>query len=315
MLALCLAALIAADDPRPAAPYKSVAELKIAHDRTLVADLEGYLKANPKANDRDLGYMAIFDVAIEHDWFADVEALARDYLDDNKDGAVRPLARIVATMARAQAGRFDQALAGFKELMAGLDRPDQQEFAANFADNLANAALTAGENGVARQVYETLLDRYGEAPELRRKIKDDLGRLDRLGRPAPTAIAKDIDGKAFRLSDLRGKYVLVDFWATWCAPCLGELPNIRANFDKYHAKGFEVVGVSLDETAEPLVEFVKARKLPWAQVHNATCGADLVELFGVNNIPATFLVGPDGSILRLELRGPALGRALEQYLK
>lgn len=313
MLALCLAALIAADDPKPA--YKSVAELKVAHDHQLVADLEGYLKANPKAADRDLAYMAIFDVSIEHDWFADHEALAKSYLADNKEGAVRPLARIVATMARAQAGRFDQALTGFKELMAGLDRPDQQEFAVNFADNLANAALTAGESGVARQVYETLLDRYGEAAELRQKIRDDLARLDRLGKHAPTAIAKDIDGKPFRLSDLKGKYVLVDFWATWCAPCLGELPNIRANYDKFHTKGFEVVGVSLDETAEPLIDFVKARKLPWAQVHNATCGADLVEMFGVNNIPATFLVGPDGSILRLELRGPALGKALEQYLK
>src|SRR5262245_9682552 len=137
------------DPPSPARPtYKSVAELKAAHDRTLMRDLTDYLKANPKADDREQAYLALFETAIEHDWFLENETIARKYLADNKEGAVRSLAQIVTTMARAQAGKFAEAGATFKELMSGLDRGDQEEFASNFADTLASAATAAGEYGV-----------------------------------------------------------------------------------------------------------------------------------------------------------------------
>jgi peroxiredoxin len=317
-LGLALATIpVRGDDPAPAArpTYRSVSELKTAHDRALMRELGEYLRANPRAEDRDQAYMTLFDTAIEHDWFLDTEETARRYLAENKEGAVRPLAQIVATMARAHAGKFGEALATFQELMAGLDRPDQEEFASNFADNLATAAISAGEFAIARRAYEALLARFSERPETREKIKSELARLDRIGRPAPEFEVKDLDGKPLRLADLRGKFVLLDFWATWCAPCVAELPNVQSAYAKYRGKGFEVVAVSLDETVQPLADFVKARKLPWRQVHNATGGADLVEAFGVGNIPATFLLGPDGTILRLELRGPALEKALAALMR
>ena len=127
--------------------------------------------------------------------------------------------------------------------------------------------------------------------------------------------AVDLAGAPIRLEDLRGKYVLVDFWATWCAPCVVELPRLQAAYAKYHAKGFEVVAVSLDETRSAVVDFVKARKLPWKQVHNATGNGDLGEAFGVKNIPATFLIDPKGTIIRRELRGQALDKALETLIR
>src|SRR5262249_48750434 len=118
----------------------------------------------------------------------------------------------------------------------------------------------------------------------------------------------------FRLDGLRGKYVLIDFWATWCAPCVAELPRLQAAYAKYRDRGLEIVGVSLDETKTAVTDFVKARDVSWRQVHNASAGADLVEAFGVDSIPATFLVDPQGTIVRLELRGPALDRALAKLL-
>jgi peroxiredoxin len=295
-------------------PGSGVAEILASHDRALIRDLGDYLRKNPKADDVEQAYMAIFNKAIEHDWFAEQEGLARRYLDENPEGAVNSLARIVATMARAQAGRFHEALTRYKELMRGLGQPEQEEFATNFADTLAGAATTEGQIAVARQVYETLLEVYGESDGVRQKVEADLARLDKVGRPAPDVAVKDLKGEPFRLRDLKGKYVLVDFWATWCAPCVAELPRLQDAFGKYRSGGLEVVGVSLDETPEAVTDFVKARQVGWRQIHNATGGGDLVEAFGVTTIPATFLIDPQGVITRLDLRGPALDRTLAKVI-
>ncbi len=299
-----------ADGPAAA----SVAEIQAAHDRDLIWALIDYVGKNPKADDLDQAYMAVFNRAIEHDWFADNEAVARRYLAEHPDGPVRSLAQIVATMARAQANDFAGALARFEDLMKGLGKSEQEEFASNFADSLATAATGAGEYQVARKVYQTLLDRFGESPTLRQKIKDDLKRFEKVGKPAPGVVAKDVKGDTFRLESLRGKYVLLDFWATWCAPCVAELPRLQAAHAKYRGRGFEIVGVSLDETKSAVTDFVKARGLPWRQIHNASSEADLVEAFGVNTIPATFLIDPQGVVIRLELRGPALEQTLSKLL-
>lgn len=297
----------------PDKPAENVAKLLEAHDRGLIRDLTAYIEGHRDAEDLDQAYLTLFERAIEHDWFLDSEPVAKRYLREKPDGAVRPMAQIVATMARAEAGKFEDALTNYRELMRGLTRDEQQEFAANFADSLAESAARAGEFKVARQVYETLLTRFSD-PELRAKVRDDLARLDMVGKPAPTLIAKDLAGRTLHLADLKGKYVLVDFWATWCAPCVAETPTLKKLYEAYHAKGFEIIGVSLDETLDPLSDFVKARKIPWPQVHNLTCGSDLQAAFGVSTIPATFLVGPDGTIVRLELRGDSLENALKSSL-
>jgi thiol-disulfide isomerase/thioredoxin len=308
--AFCVALPFATLADEPPKPAESVASLLESHDRALVGDLNRYIEEHRGAEDLDQAYLTLFERAIEHDWFLDSEAAAKRYLRETPDGAVRPMAQIVATMARAKAGQFEDALTNYRDLMRGLTNEEQEEFASNFADSLAESATRAGEFKVARQVYEVLLSRFSN-PELRNKVRDDLARLDMVGKPAPTVIAKDLEGGTFRLSDLKGKYVLIDFWATWCAPCVAETPALKKLYDLYGAKGFEIVGVSLDETAAPLRDFVKAREIPWKQVHNLTCGTDLQATFGVSTIPATFLVGPDGTVERLELRGDSL----EEFLK
>ncbi len=298
-------------DPKP----RGVAEILRDHDRAKLRDLEAYVREHPDAGDLDQAYLALFEVAVANDWYADTEAAAKQYLAAYPEGAVRPMAQIIATMARAKAGQFAEAWAIYRELVRGLEGIEQEEFATNFADSLASEATAAGEIKVARQVYETLLERFGDSPALRAKVRDDLARLDLVGKPAPVIAVRDVNGKPLRLSDYQGKYVLVDFWATWCAPCLAELPNLQAAYDQFHGRGFEVISVSLDEAPEAVTDFVKARKIPWPQIHNATCGGDVVASYGVNNIPASFLVGPDGTILRLEPRGEALQKALEPLLK
>jgi peroxiredoxin len=285
------------------------------HDRDLVRDLVAYLASNPKADDREAAHQALFSRVIDRDWFADHEAMARSYLAENPDGAVRPLALIITTMARAQAGEFDAALGSFRELMTGLGDASQEEFAAGFADTLAGSATAAGEVATARAAYQLLLDRFGSNPALRQRVDASLARINMVGKPAPALDCRDLDGKPLRLADLKGKVVLVDFWASWCEPWLNtDLAALKAAHEAYRAKGFEIVGVSLDETTAPLAEFLRSRQIGWTMVHQGTCQADPVALFGVTSIPASYLIGRDGSIVRIDPRGAALTRALAELL-
>jgi thiol-disulfide isomerase/thioredoxin len=111
-----------------------------------------------------------------------------------------------------------------------------------------------------------------------------------------------VQGPPFDLKALRGKVVLVDFWATWCAPCIAELPNMREVYDRYHARGFEVVGVSLDESRERLTEFIRDKQVPWPQIFFDKEGQrgwanPLARRYQVNAIPDTILVDQDGPVV------------------
>ena len=315
LLILALAPAALAQPPAPESVPKTVTELLEAHDHALVRALSDYTTKNPKATDVERAYMALFEKVIERDWYLEQEPIARKYLGDFPEGTVRPMAMIVATMARAQDGKFGEALTAYTDLMKGLGKEDQEEFAGNFADSLATAASAVGEYDVARKVYEILLNRFGGDLKLRDKIQDDLARIDMVGKPAPAIVVKDVIGNVFRLSDLKGKFVLVDFWATWCSPCIAELPNIQAAHTKFHDKGFEVISVSLDESAPPLRDFLATHKMPWTQIHTLTSGGDVVDAYGVNSIPATFLIGPTGDVVRIELRGPNLDKTLEKLIR
>jgi peroxiredoxin len=296
-------------------PAAGVAEIQARHDRAFIHELAQYLQKNPKADDRDQAYAALFNKAIEHDWFGDVEALAGLYLKSDPDGPVKALAQIIQTMARAHAGQFELALQHFRVLMQGLGQDEQEEFAASFSENLAATAVAAGDAATAREVYNTLIARFGNSPNLRQKVQAELKRLDIVGKPAPQFAADDLAGSPVRLASYRGKYVLVDFWATWCAPCIAELPRLQAAYRTYHDSGFEIISISLDENKSAVTDFVKARKIPWPQLHNASSPADLVSAFGVITIPAVYLIDPQGTVVRLDLRGKAVDDTLARLLK
>jgi peroxiredoxin len=298
----------------PQTPLRA-ADLVSRHDRSLIRDLLEYVAGDPSAADIDQAYLTVFEIAIKNDWFLEHEAAARRYLDTKPDGAVRPMAQIVVVMGAAQAGNFAEATAGFQRLIQGLDGIDQAEFALSFADSLAEKTVEAGEHPLACRVYETVRDKFGDDEATRADMQRKIDRLNRIGRPVADFTVRDLDGQTLSLGALKGKYVLLDFWATWCAPCVERLPEQIALYRDWHKRGFEVVGISLDDSPEEMRDFVKERQVPWPQVHHATCGADLVAALGVDQIPATYLIGPDGTLLRLDVRGKSLKDALEQQVE
>lgn len=124
-----------------------------------------------------------------------------------------------------------------------------------------------------------------------------------------------ISEEKFKLSDYRGKVVLIDFWATWCGPCLRELPNIHAIYDKHYDKGFEIIGVSLDRSAEKCMEFMRHDGMKWPVVCDGRYwNAALARRFDVRHLPTTFLIGRDGVLIAADVRGDELASAVEQAL-
>ncbi|MCZ8134468.1 MAG: redoxin domain-containing protein, partial [Algoriphagus sp.] len=164
------------------------------------------------------------------------------------------------------------------------------------------------------ELITKLNDTYpGTSSIMQMKQQLDEMRALSVGQVAPDFELPDPNGKMVKLSDLRGKYVLIDFWAAWCKPCRQENPNVVRLYNQYKEKGFEVFGVSLDRTKEDWVKAISDDQLTWTHVSDLKYfNSAAAELYKIEAIPATYMIDPDGKIIAKDLRGPSLENKLAE---
>jgi peroxiredoxin len=137
-----------------------------------------------------------------------------------------------------------------------------------------------------------------------------------IGKPALVFAQNNTEGQPVSLASLRGKYVLIDFWASWCGPCRAENPNVVKAYNRFKDKNFEIIGVSLDDKKDPWLQAIQKDGLPWIHVSDLKGWKnDVAVQYGVAAVPQNFLVDPNGIIVAKNLRGEELEKKLGEIIK
>lgn len=254
------------------------------HAAASAVELEAYIKANPDAEDKGEA----------------VEFLLEAYSTTGNDKRVTELIRT----------KFDA-------IKAGADFNPQELFATT--SMLFEHLVEAGDKEGAKELIASATEK-SKGHEMGPKLAQAFGGMaQKLNQPGVGDVMPikftSVQGEEIDLAAMRGKVVLVDFWATWCGPCIAELPNVQETYAKHHDKGFEIIAISLDKDKDKLTEFIEAKKMPWPQYFDGKGWQNEISTgFGISSIPATFLIGVDGKIVATNLRGDALEKAVAEQL-
>ncbi len=223
------------------------------------------------------------------------------------------LDRKIEAVARNEEGADEALMSAMKAALLETGTPS--EVVLEEANSVLGMLEQTGKYQLGIQIAQLVQQAFQNSSDERLKTSAEavaagaLQRMELVGKPLVIE-GENLDGSDFDFSKYKGKVVLVDFWATWCGPCLEELPNIRSNYDAYKAKGFEVVGINLDQDRQALSNFLTSQSPPWVTIR----GNEMAKKCGVEAIPFVILLDQNGVVLDLHVRGQVLGEKLKELL-
>lgn len=214
---------------------------------------------------------------------------------------------------KSELAEFDKLLTKFKgeksEDVARIAYMKATLYLAVFQDEPKGTELLTA---LQRDFPETKWGKTAESRLKSLKAQENMA----VGKQFPDFTEKDHLGKPLALSAYKGKVVLIDFWATWCGPCVRELPNVKKAYSKHHPGGFEIIGISLDSDRDKLTSFIEKQEMPWQEFFDGEGWKNkLAQQYGINSIPATYLLDRDGKVIAKNLRGDALEAAVSKALE